>query len=288
MKDFPNKRDFYYIVGFLIISIVLIFSGRLADNTQIVDYVGFAGTIVSILLAVIAIIYSFYQSSTYENANTKLDNSAQKIENATKELSNVSEIKTTINEFAKEVGDIKSSISSLSDIVSTIDNRVNSMNKNWEETKNSIFNTINTKHKSEVDSESFLTVDYFMTLLNSGGVLPFYCLFTIDRAIELGMGVLDFERINPLYVEEILNHDTENIEENYYQNLIHTQIGFIASFMHSSFIDIQYISPSKMEVIGINQELSEAIERKMDSLKDENEDKYKAFKNLESYLKSDY
>lgn len=168
MKDFPNKRDFYYIVGFLIIAIVFVFSGRLADNTLFVDYVGFSGTIVSILLAVIAIIYSFYQSSTYENATHKLDTSANKIEEAATKLSSVSDVERVLKEFKKEVTDIRSGISGLESIVQTVHSGVDSMNRSWESTKKELFKHEKPINKVEFTDTQNFDLEYFKNVRKRG------------------------------------------------------------------------------------------------------------------------
>lgn len=68
----------------------------------LLDNWAFAGTIVSIILAVIAILYTFDQSSTTVASTKKLEESANRVEEATKELEN-SNIDTIITDLEKRM-----------------------------------------------------------------------------------------------------------------------------------------------------------------------------------------
>ncbi|AKP75272.1 hypothetical protein AS52_00251 [Priestia megaterium Q3] len=287
MKGFPNKRDFFYIVGFLIITIIFIISGRLPHEADIVDYVGFAGTIVSILLAVVAIIYSFYQSSTYENVNSKLDNSAHKIEKATQELSDVSEIKGLIDEFKDEVSEIKTSMVGLNEVVSTIDNQVTHINKNWEETKTNIMKTVTVNKEVSVENESFLTKEYFEKLLGNGGILQIYSLYVIDRKLASNNKVIDLNKFNKIYVKEILKYDKDEDDKRYFDNILYVQVGFIMGYKMAGFIGMKNNTLGTIEVKHINPELSKALNEKVNTYKVNDTERYNGFKQVEKAIREE-
>lgn len=97
--------------------IVVLFSLLSSDigqyNDLLLDNWAFAGTIVSIILAVIAILYTFDQSSTTVASTKKLEESANRVEEATKELEGTN-INDTINELEQRlsllIGEIQHSI----------------------------------------------------------------------------------------------------------------------------------------------------------------------------------
>lgn len=60
-----TDKDYKYIIGILVLMIIWVFSLFFGGKgNDVVSYVGFAGTIISIVLSVLAIIYAFYQSTT--------------------------------------------------------------------------------------------------------------------------------------------------------------------------------------------------------------------------------
>jgi hypothetical protein len=91
-KHIIKKRDLYWCIAFLISIIVAIFTVKLGDNKNVVDYFGFAGTIVGIILAVAALIYAFYQNYAYQSSTSKLEEAAQKIEMVTEQLEKVNNL----------------------------------------------------------------------------------------------------------------------------------------------------------------------------------------------------
>jgi fumarate reductase subunit C len=87
-----KKRDLYWCIAFLILIIVAIFTVKLGDNKNVVDYLGFAGTLIGIILAVAALIYAFYQNYAYQSSTSKLEEAAQKIEKVTEQLEKVNDL----------------------------------------------------------------------------------------------------------------------------------------------------------------------------------------------------
>lgn len=87
MFKWIQKKDLVYWL--IIIIIVSLLSSDIGQTKRLVlDNWAFAGTVVSIILAVIAILYTFDQSSTTVASTKKLEESANRVEDATKELEN--------------------------------------------------------------------------------------------------------------------------------------------------------------------------------------------------------
>ncbi|WP_342530125.1 hypothetical protein MKY80_15635 [Lysinibacillus sp. FSL R5-0849] len=76
-------------------------------ESLILDNWAFAGTIVSIILAVIAILYTFDQSSTTVASTKKLEESANRVEVTTKELKN-NNVKMVVSELEEKLSNILS------------------------------------------------------------------------------------------------------------------------------------------------------------------------------------
>ncbi|PFU83466.1 hypothetical protein COK91_07020 [Bacillus cereus] len=132
MKEKITTKDLSYWIIILIGVIVMILTIKLGDNATAVDYIGFAGTITSILLAVVALMYSFYQNNAYESSTQQLEESARKIKKAVKELEQVAEFKEVVNEMREESATISKSINNLQEVVSTIKTGVHEVNNNIE------------------------------------------------------------------------------------------------------------------------------------------------------------
>lgn len=62
-RDFPEKKDLFYIIFFLIVVVVVLFVVKFEDPKFLVDQLSLGATLFSILLAVMAILISFIQSS---------------------------------------------------------------------------------------------------------------------------------------------------------------------------------------------------------------------------------
>lgn len=61
-KNLVTKKDFFYWMLFLMFVCISILSDKFYQIQNFMDYISFSGTILSIILGVIAIIYSFFQS----------------------------------------------------------------------------------------------------------------------------------------------------------------------------------------------------------------------------------
>ncbi len=121
------------LVGFNIFS----YTGRLAHDTTLLNYISFAGTVVSIILAVVAIIYSYYQSSAFENTTSKLEKSADFIGEVTEELRAInmagltSDLHDTIKTVDEKIIDLNFTIhnidTSISQVSTTLEDQISGL-----------------------------------------------------------------------------------------------------------------------------------------------------------------
>ncbi len=97
-----EDKDYKYIMGYLVLFIVGIFTFYYGTpSNQIVSYIGFAGTLIGILLAIAALIYAFYQSTTSISQAQKLSETSDKFTNA------LNEFKDTQSQLVETVQSMK-------------------------------------------------------------------------------------------------------------------------------------------------------------------------------------
>ncbi|EFS97837.1 hypothetical protein HMPREF1977_0749 [Capnocytophaga ochracea F0287] len=111
------KIHFFYVVLFLVSVIIFLFVMDFGNNKELVNYISFAGTIASILLAIVSIIYAFY-------SNSQLSQTLGQVESASKSIEKVSDsLSLTTKELDKKIENIPYSIQQL-------DNKMNYLLEN--------------------------------------------------------------------------------------------------------------------------------------------------------------
>ncbi|MFG6150623.1 hypothetical protein [Halobacillus sp. B23F22_1] len=93
-KDFPEKKDFVYWLLILLIFISVVIAWRTTDPEMLINEISLGSTFLSILLAVVAIFFSFIQS----NQNTRQSNDMIKeINNVTRQIVELNGIKDDLS-----------------------------------------------------------------------------------------------------------------------------------------------------------------------------------------------
>lgn len=115
-----EAKDYKYIMGYLVLMIVGIFTFYYGtESNQIVSYIGFAGTLIGILLAIAALIYAFYQSTTSISQAQKLSETSDKFTNALIEFKDTqSQLVTTVdsmNYLSQQVATVDYKLDHISD-----------------------------------------------------------------------------------------------------------------------------------------------------------------------------
>lgn len=103
------------------------FSSNMMNETQVINYISFSGTIVSLILAILAIMYSFIQTGTQQSNADRIALNITSL-NGTTELfsSSASEVVTQIEELNNVVMDIRKLPDS---IVTMISEAIGNVNK---------------------------------------------------------------------------------------------------------------------------------------------------------------
>ncbi|MGU5652242.1 hypothetical protein [Aeromonas allosaccharophila] len=121
-KAWLSNREWVFVVIITIISQFLLhqFSSNMMNETQVINYISFSGTIVSLILAILAIVYSFIQTGTQQSSADRIavnistlneisgsvGSSAQKVEAQVEQLNNVvSNIGKLPNEIVLMISD---------------------------------------------------------------------------------------------------------------------------------------------------------------------------------------
>lgn len=114
-----TKREWIHLI--ITLSIIQAFiwwvSFQFAGNSSALGYVSFAGTLISIILAVLAIGYTYGESHQQKNSSTTLANQIEslvairdKLEIQAEALNNINVLKASLDEFSKNVyGQLESS-----------------------------------------------------------------------------------------------------------------------------------------------------------------------------------
>lgn len=73
-KAWLSNREWIFVIIITIISQFLLhqFSSNMMNETQVINYMSFSGTIVSLILAILAIIYSFIQTGTQQSSADRI------------------------------------------------------------------------------------------------------------------------------------------------------------------------------------------------------------------------
>lgn len=146
MKKFPETKDFAYWAIGLISLLIYFMTLKLTKNSEVVDYISFGGTLIGILLAVIAIIYAYQQGNQSSQSYSE-----------TKALLSV------ISHNVKDMDQIKTNVALSNESIKELTGRVLGQNIYTGNGKEDIDNlSIQTKN----ESKRFLNFQVVTTVLN--------------------------------------------------------------------------------------------------------------------------
>ncbi|QWG55064.1 hypothetical protein EXW50_06515 [Bacillus mycoides] len=266
MKERITKKDLGYWILILIGVIVTILTIKLADNATAVDYIGFAGTITSILLAVVALMYSFYQNNAYESTTQQLESSSQKIKKAVKELNQVSELKEIVTEIQNESSSIAMSIKGLHETVGTVESAIHSVSSNLEDTKQNLFKNFNLKSGNNNVKNDFTNIKQLVEGLNmSSFILLYICYAMHEKNIKV-----DLDKFNRFYINKIFS---DNKDLNGLTKVI---LGMLFMFSQFGFFGMDY--DSHIEITQFNEAIGNEVINRRDQILESDNEKYEKYK----------
>jgi len=255
MKKF-GMRDMFYITVYLLSIIVLVMTVKIETGSEVIDYVGFAGTLISILLALVAIIYSFFQSYLNQSSTSRLSETVNKVEESFKNVesyeNNIKSMESALNISIEEIGltstEIKSTLDSIEELKCTIEES--------NATTNSYVSTILSKQVGNTDGIEKIEIKYFINYAES-----FRGARDIIRKVKYC-----YENEVMLKVTKLANElaDKEKESNDDFGQLFMGTIAVIIGFLKSNGTIKTEGSPSKMMITFMDQDLIDFIENDME------------------------
>lgn len=99
-REYITKKDMFYWIIFLVLGVILSFVWKVSDDSTLVNQFSLVGSVSSILLALIAIAYAFFQANDAGNENKLMLQTLNKIRDEVEQLKDVNDsLKQVENEF---------------------------------------------------------------------------------------------------------------------------------------------------------------------------------------------
>ncbi|MCU4794632.1 hypothetical protein [Bacillus cereus] len=129
LHEWVEKKDLAYWLIIIILFAISSYTYKYSSNDAVITHWGFAGTIVSIILAIIAIVYTFFDNFTSKSSHQKLEESADRIKDITKKLdsNNLVDSSNKIEEIGSKLEVITSKMDKQ---LESINNEINKMHNN--------------------------------------------------------------------------------------------------------------------------------------------------------------
>lgn len=108
LHDWVQKKDLIYWLIIVMVCVISHYTYKYKDSSELISHWSFGGTIVSIILAIIAIVYTFYDNFTSKSSVQQLDNSSQKIKEITEKLDS-----SHLVNSSNKIGDISVQLESI-------------------------------------------------------------------------------------------------------------------------------------------------------------------------------
>jgi DNA-directed RNA polymerase sigma subunit (sigma70/sigma32) len=199
-----TNRDWKWLAG-IFIGIIIELMAVILSKYNLGDYISFASTIVSIILAIIAIQYAFLESKKASESNTQLQNILHEIDSRVLQLGQaISEIEKMKKELMNLKNDSKLNFDNL---LNEFQNYHNISSKIFEElrkedTKNPEIDKIEMKFNKEFELIKFNLTLALSTLANEE-----------ERVLRLRFGLDDGQALSIDEVAKKMNLSNEEVEK---------------------------------------------------------------------------
>ncbi|WP_313469271.1 hypothetical protein [Lysinibacillus sp.] len=234
LTSWIKKKDLIYWLLIICLGTISLFTFRYKDATEVISHWGFAGTIVSIILAVIAIGFTLFQTLTSELSSEKIAKSAKKISIVTNKLDTQSlvessEIMKEAAEFLKkELVDIKSNLVTIRSQQESSNSKIDNLFKDGAHSK------VDLGIAGSASRELIKINDFFKEVYP---LLPLYPqLFTYYFLLSSKSGVSLNDRVNKQLREKFAEIDVINKDDNtrieYVKGANMGSEGATGSFLH--------------------------------------------------------
>ena len=247
---FTTKKDFFYWFVILVYTIIILATKNIGANKYAVNYIGFAGTLASIFLAVAALFYSYLQNITFDNTTKSLNDSAKLIEQVTKDLKNVNQIPELIQSLEQTV--------------------CNKNDSNTEMLKNIFSEMLSSNISTNLISNDIIDEKAFSILFKNFNGLIKNCLYLMYKLSESGIGI-DIEDFSKVYSQKIgiLND---------YQFCLGILYNSALTFSYFNLYQLDITTTSNLKVTNFNTQISKILLSYIEEIKLSGEQK-----NIEFY-----
>lgn len=170
-----SKTHFNYIVGILLAIIILQITVKFGADTNLVNYISFALTLTSLILALVSIIYSFYSNSSFSENISTLNSASNKMSEASSKLTEITNaLNAKLDDIPTLIKNIESKIDTTHDYLKTS------------------YSTTQKPVSSEDQRVNFATslVEYFLANNSIHGLFLLYAM-TISQSLEKPFNLKD-------------------------------------------------------------------------------------------------
>ncbi|MEK5173217.1 hypothetical protein NST63_08490 [Heyndrickxia sp. FSL W8-0496] len=252
MFKWVTKKDLGYWFAFTFV-IWLLSSDYGKNNQPLLDNWAFASTVVSIILAVLAIVYSYYQGFTTMFSTKKLEESAEKIVEVSAKLEDNS-INVLFENLEKKIESINH----------TLDEKVDSRFSGFEEL---ISRKIGNDNSNDI--EVVLSKEQWMDKIKiaSSKTTPFFTLILLYL-------YLSYKNDKAIVVKDITNAITEKItiDANLLEDLHLSYKNMISGFYMALKMIGVFAATNELyefKISHMQREFCEAMDEKIEAHKDE-------------------
>lgn len=265
LTSWIEKKDLLYWLLIICLGTISLFTFRYKNATEVISHWGFAGTIVSIILAVVAIGFTLFQTLSSNLSSEKITVSAEKIEEATLNLDSktLSESSRIMNEAATL---LKEKMFIIEDKLNSINNAQEAMNEIAATGIGQIYNSNN-----KLDSDSEINIENFVD--NVLPYLPSFPQLFVYTHFKVTMNDIEITpKLRDEFTKTLSNYELENDKKHMAEDFVSGanmgSHGATDSFIKSLGVAKQFIELSSQEKEAILNKCSKSLESEYINLVD--------------------
>ncbi|WP_302151614.1 hypothetical protein [uncultured Alistipes sp.] len=192
-------HGYVFIASILTILAIIIFSYVFYGNRDVLDFISLASALISIILAIVTIIYSFYTNGSSIGQAEKLQEAAKEVQIATKSYSNSAEsLQKNINQILQTLSEVKEYAKDTNSKFSSIFNNFSSISSISEM---SAIKEVNKDDQNNINIDSLIT-DYINagSFLGNLGLLA--CVYSQKKDKKVSLAELNIisDNFMPAYI----------------------------------------------------------------------------------------
>lgn len=222
--NFSRREWIFIIIIIILVQFVAQYAAFLySEDSSVLGYISISGTIVSITLALLAIIYSYYQSASQQATSSSINTQIEKL------ISVVDQVKSSKFGLDEE-------LINLSEIREKIDSSLSLQKKSHFQVKELseavdglMENNLTTSYKEEESS-------YFGKLVTGGSNIVHIALLIVHYASQYGVELSKIWELIGKKIAMSLHEEFSETLEEYYRGAIMTCITLFAAL---DYIEIQ-------------------------------------------------